>query len=418
MVACAGPPMKSDDEYMLRPAGDADHAPLADLLSHAFGFPRDDAQGWFARPGTALRVYTTKRSSIEGGTALAGGLLEIPMGQFFGGRSVSTMGVAGVGIASELRGRGLGAKMMVAMLRDARSQRFALSSLYPATLSLYRRAGYERAGAHYAGSFDPRNFEVPRVPDVSITEIKNASSEGLPPDLRALYRSNAARATGHLDRGEYIWSRVTNPRGLLATKTFVASHHGKLEGYVVCSHQMGNDESKVTVTDLVATTKRAANAILRLLIEYRSLATVVKWKGDPSDLFTSILPERHYQFTVTDAFMIRVVNPSLAITTRGYPRFAAGTVTFDIDDASLPENSGSYVFTLEDGKAIEGSKPGGSRHGGLRVAMNERGLAALYSGFSSPHTLAAAGLLEADEDTLATLGVWFGGPPPSTPDFF
>jgi predicted acetyltransferase len=404
--------MSSDAEYLFRsPAGEADQDALADLLSHGFGFPRDDAKGWFARPGTALRVYSKK-----GESALSGGLLEIPMGQFFGGRSVSTMGVAGVGIANEVRGRGLGAKMMIAMLRDARSQGFALSSLYPATLALYRRAGYERAGSHFAGSFDPRNFEVPRVPDVTITEIKNASSEGLPPNLRALYRSDATRATGYLDRGEYIWSRVTNPRGLLTTKTFAAAHNGKLEGYVVTSHQMGNDESKITVTDLVATTKRAANAILRLLIEYRSLATVVKWKGNPSDLFTSILPERHYQFAVTDSFMIRVVDVGLAITMRGYPRFASGTVTFDLDDTGLPENSGSYAVTLEDGKAVVTKS--NKQAGGLRVSINERGLAALYSGYSSPHTLAAAGLLEADEDALVTLGGWFSGPYPSTPDFF
>jgi predicted acetyltransferase len=402
-----------DDEFLFRPAGEADHDSLADLLSHSFGFPREDAKGWFARPGTALRVFTKKVDQ-----ALAGGLLEIPMGQFFGGRSVSTMGVAGVGIANEVRGRGVGAKMMVAMLRDARSQGFALSSLYPATLDLYRRAGYERAGAHYAGSFDPRNFEVPRVPDVSITEIKNASEKGVPPDLRALYRSNAARATGYLDRGEYIWSRVTNPRGLV-TKTFSASHNGKLEGYVALAHVMGGDESKVTVTDLVATTKRSAAAILRLLIEYRSLATAVKWKGHPSDLFTNLLPERHYQFVVTDAFMIRVVDVDLALTMRGYPRFAQGTVTFDVDDASMPENSGSYGVTVEDGKAIvTRAKSTTNNKGGMRVSINERGLASLYSGHSSPHVLAAAGLLEADEDTLGTLGGWFSGPYPSTPDFF
>jgi len=400
--------MKSDDEFLFRPALEADHDALADLLSHGFGFPKDDAKGWFTRPGTALRVFRRTTNN-----ALAGGLLEIPMAQFFGGKSVPTMGVAGVGIANGERGRGVGVKMMTAMLREARSQGFALSSLYPATLSLYRRAGYERAGNHYAGTFDPRTFEVPRVPDVTVAEVATEEN-GLPVELRALYQSNATRATGYLDRGEYIWSRITNPRGM-TTKTFSFSHGEKLEGYVVVSHAMLGDASTVTVTDHVATTKRAANAILRLLIEYRSLATKVKWKGNPSDLFTNLLPERHYEFAVTDSWMIRIVDPSVALTMRGYPKLATGTVTFHVEDAALPENSGSYALTISDRKATVTKAAAAASQ---KVALTERALASLYAGHSTPQVLAAAGMLEADEDTMATLEAWFQGPYPITPDFY
>src|SRR4051812_41792516 len=90
---------------------EADWARLGDVLSHAFGFPAPDAQEWFARAGR------DNLRALRRGQTVIGGLLEIPMGQYFGGRSVSTLGVAGVAIVGEERGRGVATQMMVSMLR-------------------------------------------------------------------------------------------------------------------------------------------------------------------------------------------------------------------------------------------------------------------------------------------------------------
>ncbi len=180
------------------------------------------------------------------------------MAQWFGGRSIPTMGVAGVAVAPEERGRGVGTRLMVEMLRGARARGFSLGALYPASVTLYRRAGYERAGARFAIELDPRHCEVPRVPEVTIAEVV-----GTPPDVRALYDETARVHPGFLDRGPYVWGRVVRPRGKV-TKTFTASHEGKLEGYVVFAHTTGGHDTTIDVRDLAATSARAARAILRL----------------------------------------------------------------------------------------------------------------------------------------------------------
>lgn len=396
--------MAAHDDLELTAASGANVEVLGDVLSHAFGFPRDEARVWFERAGIEnLRT-------LERGGRVCGGLVEIPMAQFFGGRSVTTMGVAGVGIVPEERGRGVATRLMVSMLREARARGFALSTLYPATVTLYQRAGYERAGARFSISVDPRACEISRVPEMTLHEVA-----GTPDEVVALYEATARRCSGYIDRGPYVWGRVSKPRGLV-TKTFTVSHAGTLEGYVVLAHTMAADggASTVTVTDLAATTARAARAILRLLVEYRSLATLVRWHGGPSDLFTNLLPERHSKIEIADYFMVRVVDVARALALRGWPRGATGAVTLELDDASMPENSGAYALTLEGGQA----RVDAGEASGPRVKITERGLAALYTGHAQAHVLADAGWLEAGDDARAILDAWFGGPLPVMRDFF
>ena len=394
--------MAPHDDLQFSAAVGANIDALGDVLSHAFGFPREDAKPWFERAGLE-NVRTLERAG-----RVCGGLIEIPMAQYFGGRSVPMMGIAGVAIVPEERGRGVATRLMVAMLREARSRGFALSTLYPATVTLYRRAGYERAGARFAISFDPRACEIERSPEMTIRDVS-----GTPEDVVALYDATARRSPGYLDRGPYVWSRVSSPRGLV-TRTFTISHDGTLEGYVVLSHAQAGAASTVTVTDLAATTARAARALLRLLVEYRSIATLVKWYGGTSDLLTNLLPERHCSIELTDHWMTRIVDVGRALSLRGWPRGAGGAIALEVEDASLPENSGTYGLQVEDGLA----RVTAGEANGPRVKITERGLAALYTGYVQAHVLASAGWLEADEDACALLDAWFGGPLPTMRDFF
>lgn len=86
--------------------------------------------------------------TIERRGELLGGLVLLPLGQWFGGRSVSMAGIGSVAIAPHARGDGAAAFLMQSVLAEAHDQGFALSTLYPATQRLYRQAGYEQAGSH------------------------------------------------------------------------------------------------------------------------------------------------------------------------------------------------------------------------------------------------------------------------------
>jgi predicted acetyltransferase len=144
-------------------ATDAERAALAPMISHTFGFPAADAPAWFERAG-----YENLRALREGG--LAGGLIVVPMGQYFGGRSVPMTGVAGVGVAPEHRGRGAGTRMMRALASRGynRSLRGAL------TLHVTDDVIAENSGAF--------RLEV----EGGEGRVTRAAGDGLAVDVRAL----------------------------------------------------------------------------------------------------------------------------------------------------------------------------------------------------------------------------------------
>ena len=75
--------------------------------------------------------------------AITGVLRVHRFGHFFGGRSVPALGIGGVAVAPEARGRRVAERLVVEVLREFRQKGFAISTLFPATVPVYRRCGYE-----------------------------------------------------------------------------------------------------------------------------------------------------------------------------------------------------------------------------------------------------------------------------------
>lgn len=100
-----------------------------------------------------------------------------------------------------------------------------------------------------------------------------------------------------------------------------------------------------------------------------------------------------------------------ALKLRGYPPLDA-QLELDIADDSLPENAGRYVLSLRAGKATV------ARGGEGLIRVDVRGLAAIYSGFTHPSDVQAAGLLDAERAEIARLGAVFAGPAPFILDAF
>src|SRR2546426_9159996 len=110
---------------------------LLDILAPTFNFSRENAARYTKIVGRKNYRVVRRGSMVLGGCAL------LPMGQFFGGRSVPMMGVGAVGVAPEHRGQRAASTLMRAALKDMHARGYPLSALYPATLPLYRSAGYE-----------------------------------------------------------------------------------------------------------------------------------------------------------------------------------------------------------------------------------------------------------------------------------
>lgn len=389
----------------------AERSRLGAIVSHALGFPLEDHEGWFEKAGHEhLRV-------LKRGDRVVAGLVHIPMGQFFGGASVPTVGIAGVGVSPEERGAGVGTALMLASLRETRAKGIPLSTLYPATITLYRRAGYEVGGSRFRIEIDPRLLDVDKPAGTAFVEYPGLlRAEDIPNELSALYAESARLQPGHLDRGPYVWERTVSPRGHHGTSTFATKIDGRLEGYVTLSHKLEpGSGSTVTVSDLVAISSRAARAILWLLAQYRSVGRRLVWFGAQVDLFTSQLVEQHHSCTLAHYFMLRIVEPAAALTARGYPRSIATEVVLDLDDRSLPENSGVSTLSIANGRGMVTS---GAKAGIPRIRLDERALATIYAGHTDAMTAAQAGWIDGDADAVDRVATIFASPPPSMRDFF
>jgi predicted N-acetyltransferase YhbS len=203
-----------------RAADPEDLEALAPIVGWAFGGGTSRALEWL-RPAGAAHVRV---ACVQG--RVSGGLVEVPMGQWFGGQSVSTLGLAGVAIAPEAHGQGLALGLVRHTLRAARQRGVALATLYPCTFRLYRKAGFELVGSYCRFTLQLR--QLTRMPRPAAVE---ALSDQWQPAVESAYREVARQHNGYLDRGAYVWNRVRRP-DLEHARAFGVLGGDGLEGYV------------------------------------------------------------------------------------------------------------------------------------------------------------------------------------------
>lgn len=383
---------------------------LMDILSESFNFPREKAKRYQKLMGPRnFRV-------IRSGSTIMGGLGLIRMGQFFGGKSVPMTGIGAVGIAPEHRGSGAATMLMKAALREIRAERCPLSVLYPATLPLYRRVGYEQAGARNEIRISIRSIRCDQR-DTTI-EIRSV----MPKDhaaIRKAYNAHAQRTSGNLDRGDFIWQRVGQPRDQVARGYMAVNRQtDRIEAYAYCMRVPSQDAAySLQLSDLVSLTPAAGRRLLAFFADHQSMADALIFQGSEDDPILKLLPERRYASKLLDHWMLRIVDVKASLAGRGYSPIVTAEVHFDVvDDSVFPVNNGRCVLTVNDGRARVSS---GGR-GDLKIGI--RGLAALYTGHMSPHDLITTGLMQigprASSESLSSAAALFAGPRPWIGDMF
>jgi predicted acetyltransferase len=385
------------------PSGELDLPRFADIAARSLAFPAERALTWFERAG-ADHIRIARR-----GADVIGGHIVIPMGHWVGGEAVPSLGISGVAVAPEHRSGGVCGEMMRVALEEARRDGVPLSSLYPATFPVYRSAGYEVAGTRFVyrlvlasiGSAT-RELEVREVP----------SSEY--PAIRELYDANARTLTGAVARTPYFWTRIHEPFGEDA-RAFLVEGDEEPEGYAIVSYRPSASPlapSDIPVRDAVARTPRAARRILRLLADHRSVARTASIAGGPGDPLLGHMVEPRLEVAEMQQWMLRVVDVRAALERRGWPASVRGELHLDVRDGLLRENGRRWVLEVGGGGAEV--REGGSG----AVALDVRGLAALYTGHLSGAGLRVAGLGDGRDEDLAKATALFAGPAPWAADFF
>ncbi len=386
-------------------ARDADTPSIARTIALAFGGTPEGAQDWIKLGGLDnLRV-------LREGAGVPACLLRIPMGQYFGGRSVPMVGIAGVGVAPESRGRGLARELMAQTVREIASGGVALSCLYASTQALYRQSGYEQAGHRF----------VIRVPIARLAGLGKARStrsirDGDEEGLRACYARFAPRFNGSLDRGGYIWSRIRKLRET-TYHGFCIDAGDRIAGYLYLAQvrDASNGRHEVHLSDLVFDDADIGRQLLAFLADFETMGTDVVFYGGPLHPAQTLLPQQRYRVELKDYWMLRVTDLRAALEARGYALGVDAHLGLVVRDEIVPANAGEWTLRVQEGS---GRLSRGIAPGVARISCDIRGLAAMYSGLYAGADGELAGLLTGDARALSIARAVFAGGTPSMVDMF
>jgi len=324
-------------------------------------------------------------------------------------------GIASVATLPERRGGGIASDLMRSVMRAARRDGKAIATLYPATVTVYRRLGFEYAGTYTEYRVPTR--ELPR--DTAKVQVDEYRDEDLDA-LKACYRRYAATQNGLAEGDDdQWWERRVLRRGFTPeqqTRAAVVRGPGGLEGYAPFALEDIPDDwgYRLGCTHLVATTPAAASGLLGYFRRFASLGPVLAWHGPPNEPLALLLPEQSLKPDWVFRNMSRLLDVPAALEARGYGD-VDGEATIAVDDPLFEENRGPFRVVAEGGsvKVVQDDGPGSARRP-VPIGL----LTALYTGYLSAADLVHLGALDPDDPGLPFLGRLLAGPAPWAPDFF
>lgn len=382
---------------------------LSRLIHHAFASPLDGAAKWLKDDAGLDNIRCVSVAAPHKPPAAC--LIRIPMGQYFGGRAVPMLGIAGVAVAPESRGKGLARYMMESLIKEAHADDFPLSSLYASTQGLYRQVGYEQGGHRHLMKIAPHRIDT-RDTDPPVRPLADR-------DIAAVhdcYSAFAARFGGMLDRGPYVWNRVRSWREKVYSGFAIDAPGGGLEGYLYLTQVRGttSGDSEIQLSDFVFLTPRAGRRLLSFLADFATTTLSVQFAGSPLHPALSLLNTHDYTSAGHHIWMLRIVNVETALVQRGYPQHVSAAVQLNIRDPIAKSNDGAWTLSVEHGRATV------RKESAVRPAAtcSINALAAIYSGLYTASQAVLLGWMEGDPAAIAAIDAVFMSSTPWMPDFF
>jgi predicted acetyltransferase len=338
---------------------------------------------------------------------VAGGLATLDMGQWWGGQRVPMTGIAVVGIAPEYRGSGAAIALMQHTLKELYDRGTAISALYPAVQSLYRKVGYEQGGSWCIWEIATQNIQVREQP-LPLELVASINHEV----FHELYQQQARQTHGYLDRHPAIWERIIQPNDKEIVYTYLIGTKNQPQGYIIFTQERTENGRILIVKDWVLSTVAAAQTFWSFLANHRSQIQQVRWKSSAIDSLTLLLPEQTAKIKTTSRWLLRIIDAVKALELRGYPAGIQAELHLEIQDNLLTENNGKFILSVANGRGEV------TRGGKGELQLDIRELAPLYTSLFTPYHLQIAGKLNGTETAILAATQIFAGASPWMADFF
>ncbi|MGF1479413.1 MAG: enhanced intracellular survival protein Eis [Cyanophyceae cyanobacterium] len=374
---------------------------LVAILSQSFGSSLTDSQRFCKRLGHENFRLISQAGEVVGGLAI------YRMGQWYGEQCVPMAGIAGVGVAPEHRGTGVARQLMSSTLQELHRLDVPISVLYAATQRLYRQVGYEQGGMRC-------RWELPTAA-ITLQELSPLQSVN-PADyyevFQKIYTQQAKKNNGNLNRNQAIWENVGDVSEDSILYSYVVGEPSQPNGYILFTQVRSPDGFFLQIRDWATLSAAAVRRIWSFLAAHRSQIERVQWFGASYDPRLLLLSEQAAHVLHQEAWMLRIINVSQALSVRGYPLGVEAELHLDVRDDLIAANNGKFCLKVSQGRGKV--TPGGNGD----FSVNIRGLSPLYTGYLSPQQLQLIGSLQAAPKALATATKIFSGTPPWMPDFF
>ncbi|MCX4472343.1 GNAT family N-acetyltransferase [Micromonospora sp. NBC_01655] len=374
------------------------------LGRHAFGSdPTPPPHATTTPPGL------TRYGAFDPTGQLLGKAVDLHHDQWWNDRPVSAADVAGVAVTPAARGRGIARALLTNLLRGAHDRGAAVSALFPTTTAPYRACGWEVAGA--LRTLDLPTAALPRHrPNPHLTV-----RDGGPADLPAitnLYETVTRHRHGLLTRRGPLFDHPTDT--LPTDGLTLVEHDDHLVGYATWNRGRGyGPDAVLTVDNVLATTADAARELISTLATWASVTPTLRLTLLDGDALTAHLPIEATREHHRDTWMHRPVDVTRAVTQRGWPTHARGTVTFTLHDHLADWNTGTWRLDVADGAAeLHRTTTDTPLH------LTVRGFAQLYTGTTNAETLRHTGLLHTTTADPRPLDLLAAGGPAQLHDYF
>jgi predicted acetyltransferase len=314
--------------------------------------------------------------------------------QWWHGRPQPMAGIAGVTVSPEDRGRGVGTKVMRAVIDRAVALGDAVSVLYPATTPIYRALGYEHAGAQH-------NVRIPAEALRQIRPSGHAKLRRMGPGdaaeiISVLHRVyGAARVSGPVSWDERTWELWLEEEDDFL---YLAD-----DGFLIYRWK-GDD---ILVDNLVAGSGETARTLWSLVGTASSVAQHVTAPVAPDDPVLWLLRERGKEQVKQVRWMFRVLDVAAAVERRGYPLSVSCEAVVTVEDRVRGGGTWRLEFAGGSGAAAPVGESGSGAPGAV---LSANGLAALYAGVPTG-TLRIAGLMSGDDRYDEVLDTVFAAKP-------
>lgn len=212
-----------------------------------------------------------------------------PYASWFGGREVPTLGVGGVAIAPEFRGRGLLRPLMERLHEDAREKGDVIATLFASAPGIYASLGYRTVGA-----MDTIEVDTPTLHRFERRhELRRATTDDLPA-IKRIYAEWARRQDGPLTRTSVEFDHdawLNDATGV----TLALAPDGRELAYAAWNRSPGvGGDANVEVEDLVWTDDAARDSLLWMFGTFSSVTPTVRFDTSGTEL-TDALPVHRFR---------------------------------------------------------------------------------------------------------------------------